>query len=107
MEHRDHKRWVLEYIPYMTEHERVIIAYLLARNQKVITAESDGGHANTLISKKILVRAILPGQIFFASDVPFVVPDHIWEVLSAHKESFPYNPGDYDEPYPWRKSWMD
>jgi hypothetical protein len=43
------KRAVLEYIPHMTKVERKIVGYLLAKNQKTITAAIDGGHAATLI----------------------------------------------------------
>jgi hypothetical protein len=108
-DHRQHKRRVLEYIPHMTEHEREIIAYLLAKNQKMITADRDGGYANTLISRGMLVMVARPGQVLDASDVPFAVPDHVWKVFSAHKESFPYKPvnrRDGVEPHPWRVPWM-
>lgn len=65
-----------EYIPFMTEQGKRIVAYLLAKNQTVITAGQDGGNAVTLISRGLLIRAMRPGQVVGLTDVPFVVPDH-------------------------------
>jgi hypothetical protein len=93
----------------MTAQEKQIIAYLLARNQKTITADQDGGYASTLISRGILVLALQRGQVFRGSETPFAVPDHIWNELAKHKEQFPYSPlirSDGVEPYPWRVPWM-
>lgn len=70
------KRAVRDYIPHMTEREREIIAYLLAKNQKMITADSDGGYASTLLSRGIIRIAAQPNQHVDMTDVPMVVPDH-------------------------------
>jgi hypothetical protein len=105
---RRQRHYVRNYIPHMTTQEKQIIAYLLAKNQKTITADQDGGYASTLIPRGILVLAVRRGQAFRASDTPFAVPDHIWNELTKHKEQFPYTPvkrGDM-EPYPWRVPWM-
>jgi Super-infection exclusion protein B len=99
---------VREYIPHMTERERAIIAYLLARNQRTFTVDQDGGHAATLISMGIVDCALRPGQIFRQDDMPVVVPSYIWKVLEEHKDQFPYKPRSdgWPEPHPWRISWM-
>jgi hypothetical protein len=51
--HKD-KRMVREYIPFMNEQERAIIAYLLARNEKTFEADSDGRRAASLLSHGIV-----------------------------------------------------
>lgn len=99
---------VAEYIPHMTQPEREIIAYLLAKNQKTFTGAADGGYANTLIARRIVVCALQRGQTFSPDEVPFTVPDHVWEILLKHKTEFPYTPPSLGatEPHPWRVSWM-
>jgi hypothetical protein len=104
---RRQRRETRNYIPHMTEKEREIIAYLLAKNQKMFTADAEGGHAITLISRGIVVRALVAGQVFSIEDVPFAIPDHIWNELVAQRERFPYDPrGEAERPYPWRVHWM-
>lgn len=105
---RIEKQAAAEYIPYMTQKEREIIGYLLNHNQKIFVADVDGGFAVPLISRRICVRALQPGQAFDQSDTPFAVPDHIWEVLVAHKNEFPYRTPKRGEPpgVPWRVPWM-
>jgi Super-infection exclusion protein B len=102
------RRMVGEYIPHMTETERSIIAYLLAKNQKMITGDRDGGYASTLISKGILIVALRAGQVVDTIDVPFIIPDPIWCELTKQKVHFPYDRPkrrDGDEPHPWRRPW--
>jgi superinfection exclusion protein B len=102
------KRAACDYIQHMTPKERQIIAYLLAKNQKMFTCASDGGYANTLISRGILVRALVSGQVFRMEDMPVAVPDHIWDVFLAHKDQFPYKPETGErgvEVHPWRVPW--
>jgi hypothetical protein len=53
-------REIENYIPHMTPKEKEIIAYLLAKTQKLFTVASDGGYATTLISKGIVVVAVRP-----------------------------------------------
>jgi len=100
---------VREYIPFMTDREKKIISYLLAKNQKVITAAQDGGYAVTLISRGILRRSMRPGQAATVEDMPFVIPDHVWDELAKHRDAFPYTPPnmrDGAEPHPWRVPWQ-
>lgn len=101
------KREVTAYIPHMTAKERQIIAYLLAKNQKMFTNTMDGGYANTLISRGIVVRALRPGQAFTDFDVPFEVPTFAWCVFVKYRADFPYTPPTSEgEPHPWRVHWM-
>jgi hypothetical protein len=102
------RRDLRNYIPHMTEHERNIIAYLLHYNQKMFTAEADGGYAVTLISRGIVVRAMVSGQQAAADDVPFAIPDELWSVLQKHKDKFPHKlpPHGEVDAYPWRIPWQ-
>ena len=100
---------VEDYIPYMTEEEREIIAYLLAHNQKMFTNTLDCGHANTLLSRGIVVMAVRRGQVITEHEVPFAIPEHIWKVLKKHEREFPYTPpqGGESPAHPWRRHWME
>jgi hypothetical protein len=82
-----------------------IIGYLLAITEKMFEYTSDGGAANTLISKRIIVCALLPGECAADYEVPFKVPDPVWDVLVKHKADFPstWKTGD---PFPYAISWM-
>lgn len=101
---RNRDRLAVEaYIPHMTEEELEIVGYLLHKNQKSFTCAQDGGHAMTLISRGIVVLALRPGQAFTVFDMPVVIPDHIWEVLVAHKDKFPAPPRGKASRQPWRE----
>jgi len=106
---RRENRAVRDYIKHMTENEREIIAYLLAKNQKMFTCDVDGGHASTLLSRGIVRIAAKSGQqVVDMMDVPMAIPDHIWDVLEEHRAEFPYTPprrGEV-ETHPWRVHWM-
>jgi hypothetical protein len=102
------KRDLRNYIPFMTEKERQIIAYLLAKNQKTFTAEMDGGYAATLLSRGIVRITAQHGQQLDFSHVPMSIPDPLWSVLLQFKDSFPYIPPkktDGVAPHPWRTPW--
>jgi len=102
---RQEKRAAEKYIPFMNEHERAIIAYLLEHNEKTFTTDADGGYATTLISRGIVLRALRSGQVFAAADMPVLVPDHVWDVMVKHKDKFPYEPSE-DGGHLWRVHWM-
>jgi hypothetical protein len=102
-QHRAFKKSVRDYIPRMTEGERAIIAYLLHHNEMMFTAASDGGHAATLISRGIVLRALRPGQMFAPEDMPCAVHDLAWPILETHRDQFPYQEA---ETHPWRVHWM-
>jgi hypothetical protein len=93
-------------IPSMTFKEREIIGYLLGNDLKMFSSTADGGYANTLISKRIVVCGVLPGQVVTGFQVPFKVPEHVWEVLVKHKAEFP-NTWKTGDPFPWSVSWME
>lgn len=101
---RARQREIEAYIPYLTEREQNILGYLLKYNQKVFTAETDGGYAVTLISRGLVVRVMRPGQQASAFDVPFAVPDYVWDVLAKNKDKIVYRPRmkGTTEVHPWR-----
>ena len=76
-----------EYIPHMTRNEKRIIGYLIHHNDKMFTGAVDGGYAVTLISRKIVVRALQGGQAFDAEDTPFAIPDDVGRFLSRIRTS--------------------
>jgi hypothetical protein len=86
------KRAAEQYIPHMTDREKRIIGHLIHHNQKTFTGAADGGYAVTLISRGIVIRQMIGGQQASALDVPFGIPDHVWDVLMEHKDKFPYRP---------------
>lgn len=100
---RRFRREVRTYIPFMTEEERAIIAYLLHHKQKMFTCASDGGHAVTLISRGIINHALRGGQVFGTEDMPVAVHEDAWDILEAHRDQFPYRAS---ETHPWRVHWM-
>jgi Super-infection exclusion protein B len=97
------QRAVRDYIPHMTEQEKQIVAYLLAKHQKMFRADRNGGYAATLLSRGIIRVAAQQGQYVDIRDVPMEVPDYAWKVLLQHKDQFPYDGRNEDrEPHPWR-----
>jgi hypothetical protein len=87
---RTEQKALRKYIPHMLPKEREIIGFLLSKNQKMFTGASDGGYARTLISRRIIVRALIPGQGVDYDAIPYAIHDHIWDVLVQHKDEFPY-----------------
>lgn len=106
---RSAQRAVADYIPFMTTKDRQIIGHLLHHRNKTFLCASDGGHASTLIARGIVILAARPGQVVDLEDVPFTVPDHIWEVLERHRDEFPHKPtmNGAVEVQPWRVGWME
>jgi hypothetical protein len=104
---RQAKRHVARLIAQLTATEKEILSYLLTRNQTMFTNTADCGHANTLVSKGIIVCALLPGQAYTDFEVPFKIPAHVWEVLMEHKADFPNEPQTTtQQSHPWRVHWM-
>ncbi len=101
---RNSLKAIEKYIPYMTDKEIKIIAYLLNHNQKTFTCASDGGYASTLFSHGIVKIAARPGQTFNEEDMPATIPDDVWYILVKHKDQFPYKPTK-DKAHPWRIPW--
>lgn len=102
---RAHARKFRDYIPFMTKSERAIIAQLLHENRKTFTNDIDGGKAATLIAQGYIAVGARRGQNVAFDDVPFFVPEHIWEVAAARRADFPYCP-DPDGADAWRVHWM-
>jgi hypothetical protein len=96
------------YIPHFTERERQIFGYLIAKNQRVFTADSDGGYAATLLSMGFVRIIAHPGQHVDPFAVPMGIPDPVWDALIEHKDAFPYTPEYWHdrsgrvEAHPWR-----
>ena len=105
---RRFRREVRDYLPYLSNKDREIIAFLLAKNHKQFTADQDGGHLVNLISRKFVMYACQPGQVFRGTDVPMRIPDNVWDILKEHQNEFPYRPARRGEvePQPWRIPWM-
>ena len=104
------KRRVARDIPYMTERERAIFAYLLAHNEKGFMYTPDGGYATGLIGKGYIVLAARPGQMLLnGHQTPFSVPEPVWQVLMKHRADFPYTPPKPGEtvPNPWAVHYME
>jgi hypothetical protein len=110
---RAHAKEFERYIPFLTDREIQIFAYMLHYNKKSFTNTQDCGYANILLAKGYVKIIARPGQMVDYFDVPFGVPDHIWNVLEKHRDKFPHTPkpqsgygrrrdGDGVEAYPWR-----
>jgi hypothetical protein len=95
-----------EELSELNAKEREIIAYLVHHNERLFTADIDGGHAATLIARGFVRVALRPGQVFDSADVPMEVPRPVWNVVKQMKEQFPYS-GDEDDPHPWRVGFYD
>ncbi len=100
---REERRQIVAAIPQLSDTEKEILGYLLARNQRVFTNTPDCGHAATLVSKGFVVIAAKPGQSVVMFEVPFEIPEHVWSVLLEHKNNFPEPTSDR---HPWRVHWM-
>lgn len=95
-------------IQFMSHRERIIFGYLLKRGTNTFYAEQSGGHAANLIGKGYVQLNAVPGQSFEMWNMPLKVPDHIWEMVLAHRDEFPYEPVyldkyDREEIEPWRR----
>ena len=101
----DRKREAEEYIEFMTEEDRKIIGHLLHHNRKTFSGAIDGGNARELISRGIINQATRPGYSFDPENIPFMVNEQAWKVLSKRKDEFPLIE-DEDGGDPWRVHWM-
>lgn len=102
---RAHADEFRRYIPFMQPEEKGVIAQLLHENHKSFDGADDGGYAAPLIGRGFIVVNTVRGQMVDLERVPYLIPDHIWEVAIAHKDEFPYrpNPSGADA---WRVHWM-
>ena len=101
--HRDKKR-IQRKLDYLIPKEREIIAYLLAKQQRVLEVLPDGEQAASLIAKGFVVwTARKPPAIH--RDITVEVPAHVWDVLVKNRAKFPYE-APKPETHPWRTHWM-
>lgn len=101
--YRDKKRIQTE-LGSLTPKEREIIAYLLAKQQRVFEVLPDGEEARTLIAKRFVVRtARTPPTVH--RDITVEVPPHVWDVLIKNRSRFPCQTPD-PKTHPWRTHWM-
>lgn len=88
-----------EYLPYLSEKEKMILGWLVEFKRKSFTAPIDGGYLATLIHRKIVRSGLRSGQVFDALDAPFFIPDHLWPIL---EEEFREWSGSNPKKQPWR-----
>lgn len=101
--YRDKRRTQTE-LKFLTPKEREIIAYLLAKQQRVFEVLPDGEEARSLMAKGFVVRtARRPPTVH--RDITVEVPPHVWEVLIRNRSRFPCQTPD-PETRPWRTHWM-
>jgi len=98
------EKWAREELMTLDERERDILAYLVTSGTRHFTADDDGGYAVTLISRRLVHVAGVPGQIFDMRNVPFAVQPEIWKELLRRKDEFQHP--SIDSPQPWRIPWM-
>lgn len=96
----------IEDIPRLSDREKRIFGYLLAKNRKRFEADSTGDHASSLIAKGYIVLIARPGMHYHFSSFPFEVADFVWEEISNRRDQFPYEPvtstrGGRHEVPPW------
>lgn len=102
---RTHANQFRDYIPFMTEREKAVIAQLLHQNRKSFSGSSDGGYAAPLIGRGFIKSSLARNQTFDLEDVPYLLPDHIWEVAAQNRDVFKYVP-DPSGGDAWRIHWM-
>ncbi|MEQ8269065.1 MAG: hypothetical protein RH982_17875 [Parvibaculum sp.] len=98
-------------IPFLSEKEMQILAYLLQKKEKRFIADHDGGYAATLLAKRYVQYIGAPGQSFDLDKVPMTVAAHVWSVMEEQPERFPYRPkfssrDQRIEVHPWRIPWQ-
>ena len=103
---RAFKNSVREYMPHMTERERLIVAYLIHHNQKVFQTHQDGGYAAPLIAKGLVRACGVRGQVMDPTRVTFEVPEAVWAILHEHRSQLPGPESFKDTSAPWAIPWM-
>ena len=77
-----------KYVPYLTDIEWRILAYLFQNDQKVFTASVDGDLASTLYNQGYVKMAVKPGQQASIMSCTFAVSDPVWDVIASSPASF-------------------
>lgn len=94
-------------IPHLTDRERQIFAYLIAKNQKRFNADSTGEYASGLIAKGYIVSIARPGSYYTIRSFPFEVPSFVWEEIQARMDLFPYRAMNHSRGGGERAPWID
>jgi hypothetical protein len=95
-------------IATFSKSERDIFGYLRTRNQRTFFASIDGDLASTLLGRGYVQLSIRGKQQVDVTAAPFIVPEHIWEVIVSRPEDFPYEePKDVGRRrrMPWHSPW--
>jgi hypothetical protein len=86
----DQKKQAKRDLQYLTEHDKLIVAYLLHHNIRTIFCLQTGERAKNLVHMGYM-KISMRGNIAYDYDrLPFVVHDIAWEVFQENKELFPY-----------------
>ena len=101
---RGERRRIEAELEFLTPKERKILAYLLAKRQRMFQVQPDGEEASTLIAKGFVAHLARHAPVVHR-DISVEVPAHVWEVLVKHREEFPYDESA-DRGHPWRTHWM-
>jgi hypothetical protein len=83
-----HRELFRDYVPYLTENEREILAYLYQNNQKTFVADMTGDLASTLYNRGLVRMLAKPGQGVSALSCTFEVPETTWDVMSDLDDKF-------------------
>ena len=97
----DHRQQFIRDIPRFEKAERDIFGYLRVHNQNTFTASVDGDLAAGLLGRGYVRMAVQPGQQVSVVMTPFIVPEHIWEIVVARPKDFPYEAPLGRERMPW------
>lgn len=78
----------LRYMPYLTQAEWRILAYLHQNRQRAFTAHIYGDLASTLYNQRFLTLLAPPGQRISILEATFSVTEPVWEVIEANSRHF-------------------
>lgn len=92
---KEHKETFCRDIMTFSEVERAIFGCLRSRNTRSFTADPTGDRASTLIGRGYIERSTRPGQMVSMQDAPFVIPEHIWQVVVQRPDDFPWREEDH------------
>lgn len=86
----DHKAQFIRDIRTFSKTERDIFGCLRTKNQRTFFASMDGDLASTLLGRGYVQLSIRGKQQVDVMAAPFLVPEHIWDVIVSRPEDFPY-----------------
>lgn len=101
---RARRQSVIRHLDTLSQKEREILGWLLARNQRNFMGDADGGYAAGLIGNRLVQPNLPPHGAARLNDFPYTIPDFVWKELKRREADFP-DTHDGDA-YPWRVPWM-